>query len=404
MSKGRNVWGYWECPQCKTIIRGDNRNCPNCGSPIPNGQKYLPPDHPKVREAIGQGRAVDEYKEYVPDNEVSFEPNWTCGYCGYQNRHEDKLCKGCGSPRYESEEDYFGNEVDISKEEKDWREKVTTPTMHHKTRHKKSQTAEPIEDVNISASSVHEEMKYSKDVQKKSAVEILSKVKGFFNLRNTIITLSVFLIAFLIWLFFPVTKEYTIEGFSWDRSIDVEEFTLCHEDDWSVPQGGRVQYTKSEIHHYDQVLDHYETKSREVAEEVFDGYDTSYTDDGNGQFTEVQTPRYRTEYHTEYYEDPVYRDEPVYYTKYYYDIDRWLYAETLKTSGNNQTPVWPESNLVDAVENPEYGDQKLGQRTENYYVTMTSKKGTVRTFDYSFEEWSNLRLGDVVEHKGFRFD
>ena len=43
-----NVWTYWKCSCCESIIRGDNRVCPGCGTPIPNGVKYLMPDNSEV--------------------------------------------------------------------------------------------------------------------------------------------------------------------------------------------------------------------------------------------------------------------------------------------------------------------------------------------------------------------
>ena len=44
---------------------------------------------------------------------------------------------------------------------------------------------------------------------------------------------------------------------------------------------------------------------------------------GNGYFEEetISTPVYETYYETEEYQEPIYRDEPVYAMKYYYDID-----------------------------------------------------------------------------------
>ena len=110
------------------------------------------------------------------------------------------------------------------------------------------------------------------------------------------------------------------------------------------------------------MLDHYATEAYEVGEEVLDGYDTytDYEDNGDGTFTEVtwEEPRYRTEYHTEYREVPVDRQEPVYDTMYDYDIERWVHArdETVRGAGFAATdstlrdlevaePYWPETRL-----------------------------------------------------------
>ena len=106
-----NVWTYWKCPSCGAIVRGDNRDCPNCATPVPAGTKYLMPDNPEVERAIKngtvyitshdkvqQGQAVTQ----VSEDKVSKEANWICDYCGYQNRAENTVCEGCGAPKEES--------------------------------------------------------------------------------------------------------------------------------------------------------------------------------------------------------------------------------------------------------------------------------------------------------------
>lgn len=115
----REVWGYWQCPYCKTIVHGKFRSCRNCGSAIPNNIKYLPPNHPLVQEALRNHPELDEdgdetdniidekgnTVELVDTNEINDETNWICRYCGYQNFDNQEYCQGCGSPK--SEEDYF---------------------------------------------------------------------------------------------------------------------------------------------------------------------------------------------------------------------------------------------------------------------------------------------------------
>ena len=151
---------------------------------------------------------------------------------------------------------------------------------------------------------------------------ILNALRG--NARGIAsVTALLGILVFLIWLFFPVTRTATVQDFEWERSIVVEEYTLCHENDWNVPSGGTITSQKEEIHHYDKVIDHYETKTKKVSERVLDHYDTDYKDLGNGQAKAEKKPVYKTVYHTETYQDPVYRKEPVYKTKYYYDIGRW---------------------------------------------------------------------------------
>lgn len=220
----------------------------------------------------------------------------------------------------------------------------------------------------------------------------------------TVATIALFvaLISAILFICIPVEKTATIESFGWERNIAVEEYTLCHESDWNVPAGAEVTSEQQEIHHYDSVLDHYERKSRQVSERVQDGYETHYKDNGNGQAQVVQTPKYKTVYRTEYYDEPVYRQVPRYQTKYYYDIGRWKEVSSLTTSGTDQNPYWHETELPKSVSNPDYGDKRQGKRTEEYFACIVDKDGKEQTKSYDLEEWRELSVGDEIVYKAFR--
>ena len=415
-----NVYTYWECTYCDSIVRGDSRVCPNCGSPIPNGQKYMMPDDPRVIKAQWDGKILvggnihtDEkgiVSEVVEKEKERKRPNWRCHSCGYSNFDEDDSCRGCGAPKttqtyFDDDEDEKDSDTDEEEDSFEVESEADSSTLS-KVREEVAQLPEMFRGL----------LKSFKNISWKHKAGALGVLA---------------LLAFIIWLFVPVQRTATVTGFRWEQTIDVEQFTLCSENDWTVPSGGRVVATAEEIHHYDTVLDHYETrtrtvseqvqdgyetKTREVSEQVFDGYDTSYRDLGNGQAEVVQTPRYRTEYHTETYEVPkyktVYHEEeyqvpiyvevPVYQTKYYYNIDRWLYYETLTSAGYDQTPYWAETDIPEEVESPDYGDLRLGARKGTYFVKM---QGAGETYDvaYSLSEWQSFCVGDELSYKSFRF-
>lgn len=190
------------------------------------------------------------------------------------------------------------------------------------------------------------------------------------------------------------------------------------EDGWSVPFGGRVYDEKSEFHHYEQVLDHYETITEQKSRQVIDHYETktvqksrtvivdydvSYTDNGNGTFTEHKTPVYGTEYYTdteeqpvyktEYYEEshqePVYRQEPVYQTKYYYEIDKWFTDYTSDSSGYDKSPYW---NMNYTLEE----NERDSLRYENYYIYYIDEDGDQNKVSSSYDEWVEVDYGDQV--------
>ena len=91
----------------------------------------------------------------------------------------------------------------------------------------------------------------------------------------------------------------------------------------------------------------------------------------------------------------MYRQEPVYATKYYYEIDRWTVVDTAKNSGRDQNPAWPEPKLKD--------NQRTGTKDEHYFVTATyeKKEGKTETerYEMAFSEWKKLKKGEKTDLK-----
>ena len=418
-----NVWSYWKCPSCNKIIRGDLRSCTACGTPIPAGVKYLMPNHPEVMDAMRKGVIITEASntkidekgiksEIVPPDKVSKRANWICSYCNCQNTAENIVCERCGAGKEESEKDYFNRKTILTDKEMDEVVDRTGNSFLKEEDNTEEDYADEDDlkdtesDNDSSKKTTSEKDAKSPEVCLTPEPDILGVVKRFIGdyiFQIVGILGIIFLIIFLFWLFTPITRESKIIDFSWDRQIDVEEFTLCHEDDWDVPNGATVTDTKLEIHHYDHVIDHYETKTRQVSHQEFDGYDTSYVDLGNGQAEVVETPVYRTVWETEEYEDPVYVDVPVYKTKYYYDIGRWKKSGTLCTAANNHEPYWSQTDIPEEVDNPNYGDKRLGDRKETYYIYILNSKEQKQKVKYKYDQWQSLSINDKITYKTFRF-
>lgn len=198
----------------------------------------------------------------------------------------------------------------------------------------------------------------------------------------------------IIYLFVPKNKEITITDISWERTVEVQRYQTVDESDWYLPSDARLKYSRQEFSHYQQVLDHYETKTRQVAKERITGYEeyvVSIEDLGNGYFEETTDTRpvYETYYETETYEDPVYRDEPVYRTKYYYEIDKWLYERTERSSGSDKKVYWPETTLA--------SDERISSKNERYHVTGIDKKGREKSYSMSYEEWNSIKVNQTVK-------
>lgn len=329
------VVGYWDCPYCKNKgISGIEKRCPACGHSQDAGTKFY----------------MKEQKEYVADDKAANYgkgADWTCSYCGSLNRFDAEVCVGCGAAREESSGDYFEN---VKKQEE-------------------------------------------KAAKKEEAKKPQPQQTGGLMKRLPIIIGLAVLIAIIAFACRPKNYAATVTEKAWDRIIDTEVYKTVSESDWEVPDGGRVTDEKEEIHHYDQVLDHYETVTVEKSRQVQDGYDThtEYKDNGDGTFTEntVETPRYKTEYYTEEEERPVYKDVPRYQTKYYYDIERWVPDRQLETSGGDDEPYWDDTEL-------EENEREAG-RKEVYTATFVTNKDKTYSAELSEELWDSLKTGGSVD-------
>jgi hypothetical protein len=190
------------------------------------------------------------------------------------------------------------------------------------------------------------------------------------------------------------SSDLKVSSVGWTRIINIEANKQYSESDWNLPDGAELVNQKQEIHHYDSVLDHYESREVQRSRQVVDHYETyyTYTDNGNGTFTEVphERPVYTTEYYTETVQQPVYRQVPRYATKYYYNIWRWVTSRTASASGQDHDTRWPDPALGE--------NEREGQRGETYRFSVENVKKASDTAVYRVDEttWKGLNVGDLV--------
>ncbi len=336
------IEGLWDCPYCgQKGIRGLTKSCPNCAHPQDADTKFY----------LGEKKeAMDEEKA----KEYGKGADWTCAFCGSLNRYSSTNCNNCGAQREDSSGDYFENR-------------------------RKEQAAQP---------------KPQPQPQPKKKRKLAPLIIG--------------ILAILAIIFFvtrPKDKATTVVDKTWQRVINVEAYTTVHEEGWGVPDGGRVTSTRQAIRTYDRVLDHYEEEAYEVPYDVLDGYDTDYEDNGDGTFTEIEIPRYRTEYRTEYRSVPVYREEPVYGTLYEYDIDKWVPSREETAGGScyeprsgllrggswsvEAEPYWPDTRLG--------GNERESTRLDTYVLYFTDDKGDDYAASVPEELWRRYNRDQSVE-------
>ena len=359
---GRVIRGYWDCPQCGTKgIDGLADVCPGCGAGKDKHVRYYMKSVEEVSEEELNAAGISA------EESDGLHREWICAYCGSLNNYADTVCARCGADREEKEQDY-GGDTQSAKYERD-----KTGNLHQTQAAEQDKEKRP-DHTYVSAEDIASQ---EKPVKKPS---VLSRI---------LLVAALLAAVILLW---PHSYSEAISGFAWQRSVTVEEIQTFSESGWSLPSGARQTGAQRELYGYQDVLDHYETVYQTRTRKVFDHYETSYdyTDNGNGTFSEhaVQTPVYRTEQYQEPVQRPVYRSEPVYQTKYYYDIDRWVEVQTYTTGAEDHEAYWSKDYTL--------GDRQRDTQRDEYYYTIYSDGARERV---PYEKWEQQNVGDGLHIK-----
>jgi hypothetical protein len=334
--------GRWDCPSCGCIGQlGRDTRCTQCGDRRPEGIRfYLPENEGEVDAArLAQARAGAD---------------WVCEHCGGSSRASDAACSGCGAPRGSSPaqqtREYGMDEVP--------RSGAGAPP--------------PIQPLAGAGGGQQ------------------GKKKGGMGCGGCL-TVILALVGGTMWLGRPRNVETVVQGRQWERTVQVEANRLVTESDWSLPGEGQLIRQYRDVRDHRQVLDHYESRTRQVSERVQTGtrtYTCGQRDMGNGYFEDVTCtePEYETRYHDESYQEPVYRQEPIYDTKYEYRIWRWQPDTLLAARDTGEAMRWPAVRLRER--------QREGARTARYVVTLAdAKKKKTYTIEVDSARFTRLRPG-----------
>lgn len=333
--------GRWDCPSCGTTgILGRHVSCSSCATRRPEGIRfYLPENEPEVSDAerLAEARAGAD---------------WVCEHCDASARAGHTHCPGCGA------------------------ERGTSPVQKS---HEYGMDAIP-------------RAGGKQPPQAASFLAAAAPVKPRRRWKGPAALVA--LVGGLVWWNGPVEVEATVQAKEWSRAVEVQEYRTVQEEDWSVPQGGRQKRSFRAVRDHRQVLDHHETRTRQVSERVQTGtrtYTCGSRDAGNGYFEDVTCtePEYETRYRTETYQEPIYRQEPIYDTKFAYEIERWLPDDTIVAEGDAaKEPAWP---TVDIGEK-----EREGARVERYVLRVTDEKGKQHEMEVNAQQFARYRQGQPV--------
>ena len=80
---------------------------------------------------------------------------------------------------------------------------------------------------------------------------------------------------------------------------------------------------------------------------------------------------------------------PVYQTKYYYDIERWVTKEWINAEGTNDNPYWPELQLKDL--------ERTGSKREQYVILTTDRRDREKKYELPFVLWNDVMIHSEIE-------
>lgn len=371
------LMGKWDCEYCsRKGIPANIRHCPACGNPVGNNVKYYLPEGST---------------DYVDPHSVPKGADWKCAYCGSYNRCTDTICKNCGASKQDGK-DYFKSNFEDIKE-----------IVHTEPHSSNNSEAPHIGYIPLSRSQpAPSQLRSNNEAENRSAraEKLIPSIIKALNPFKKYILAGIAIIAVIIGLVLLITPKeriLTVESFSWKRIMYIDEYKTVSESDWQMPSEGRLLYTRSEIRSYEHRLTGYKTETYTQQEiDRYEQYVSGYRDLGNGYFQEIMSSRPVYKSVTKTREVPQYTDVPIYDTKYYYYIDKWVSDHTVTTSEADKNPYWGQEPPPSSTP-PAIGDERVSSRTEHYYFVGTivdSDKS--QNYAISYADWIRLQDGDTV--------
>lgn len=404
MKEGRMIEQLWDCKYCDTKnILARHRECPNCARPRDKNIRFKTSANDRELTASEKiryentkilPRNIGSNYNYVSDDvaqTISRTPNWICRYCDSQNPGTVDECKSCGAHRDEEILDYFEN---MKRQEEEKRKKeIRYETGRYGNEEKTSASTYERRNTDFKDTDYYYKNHQRHDKDKSSKLPMIL-------MSSSIVLATILMIVGFIYLLKPKTIEITVTDIMWEYVINIQRYQTVEDSDWELPSGARLLYEQEEFTgKYEKVLDHTEIKTREVEKQKIIGYKDNVVgleDLGNGFLVEIidddnPIPIYETYYETEEYEDLVYRKDPIYATKYYYEIDKWLYERNITTSASDKSPYWGEVTLN--------SDERVSGEVEKYYIIGFDEDGNEEKILLSFDDWIDVEINDVLKIK-----
>lgn len=328
----------WTCPNCQGINPGPEKTCLSCGSPQPENVSF----------------EQAEKQEYITDEDKIVEAqkgaDIHCPFCGTRNPSGSSTCTQCGGDLVEGKKRIAGQVVGAFSTGPVG--KVPCPRCgaeNLETAKACSQCGAPM------TLEVEKETPSSLATQNRSNVNrwvLIGSIAGLL------------VICALLYFAFFSTKNVTgtVRSVEWERSVPVEIFGSVEYSDFidQIPAQAELLNCTEKYHHTQE----------EPVENAVEICGTPYNVDLGSGYAEVV-------------QDCVYE---VYQDYCQYTIEEWYIGDTIRLSGKDYNPTWPQIALSEG--------QRLGDdKTESYLIIFQTNEGLKEFKTSSYELFLQAQPG-----------
>jgi hypothetical protein len=367
------IEGYWDCHSCGTKgIKGRYQECPHCGAARDGDTVFYLKEETTISDEVASG--------------VSQNPDWFCSFCESLNSDDAIYCTNCGSSKVNSELNYF--------QLQDKQKLKKSNRVRHKLKNKANVIGILIVIcmgmfyINLARAIVRDT---------KPATATKQTIATTTKQTTATTTNSTQAVAKTVTTKQPQELTVLITGINWKIGTNIQRANYVKDSGWSLPTDARLEYTKEEIADYEKVIAGYDTKTRIVHEKVKVGTETykkgKPKDMGNGYFKQETGVRDVTKDETkqETYKEKIYKDVPIYKTKYYYSIARWQNLRTEYVEGNTKEVNWGKVKLE--------ADEREGDKKQYYNIygtIMVNGQSEEVRYELDYADWLKVNVGETV--------
>lgn len=356
--------GRWDCSYCGKTNLARFETCQGC--PASRGSDvafYLPEGEPLISDA-----------ELLADATSGFD--WHCDHCDSSNNGRETRCTQCGNLRTKEDKVH-----DASRDRTMGQGKPNVGRPPARPPRSRASSSSSRDTSSVGYGGVgHYAPREEIQTPSHSAVWGLMAALA-----------SVFL---LLILSFTLDYEKTarVSDLSWSRTISIEKFMPIDDEGWSHPEDAYDITKKRKIRSYKDVVIGTETITKTVSKRVEVGTDKvpcGQESLGNGYFEDktCTVGVYESINVPVEEEVDVVKEVPVYDTWYSYTVNRWKAVRTVKATGGDTEPYWPEVTLG--------AEERQGSKGQVYSYTLQIDEDQTSGF-LSLPEWESLDEGDTL--------